>query len=184
MSKRKRRSFWEPDSPAIRQWIDAQHDLGVSLQLIIVDALARYGNGDVILAHLAERETQASGLFTIHAEHPERIPERFAELTRQIQKPELHHDLPTPVAAGDSDSEKASRDADVSLTQSGEVHVNGKRVAIKTGESAARTPSPEDVPAEKPPASKNQEQEQDQDGGDYNPLQVLLNDAESRFAGS
>lgn len=54
--KRKRRTFWEPDSPAVKRWLDAQSELGVSLQLIITDAIHRYGDGDVIKAHLLERE--------------------------------------------------------------------------------------------------------------------------------
>lgn len=60
MSKkqRKRRSFWEPDSPALIKWLDEQNELGTSLQLIIVDAIHKYGEGDVIKAHLSQREQQ------------------------------------------------------------------------------------------------------------------------------
>lgn len=60
MSKkqRKRRSFWEPDSPALLKWLDEQNELGTSLQLIIVDAIHKYGEGDVIKAHLSQREQQ------------------------------------------------------------------------------------------------------------------------------
>lgn len=54
--KRKRRSFWEPESEQVITWLDAQTDLGTSLQLIIVDAIRTYGKGDVIKAHLAQRE--------------------------------------------------------------------------------------------------------------------------------
>ncbi|MCC2252726.1 hypothetical protein JUJ52_22655 [Virgibacillus sp. AGTR] len=55
--KRKRRSFWEPDSKKIVSWLDSQTDLGTSLQLIIVDAIRKYGEGDVIKSHLNQRET-------------------------------------------------------------------------------------------------------------------------------
>lgn len=54
--KRKRRSFWEPDSEKLVSWLDDQSDLGRSLQLIIVDAIHKYGEGDVIMAHLNQRE--------------------------------------------------------------------------------------------------------------------------------
>ncbi|MGX1266792.1 hypothetical protein RKD55_004736 [Rossellomorea marisflavi] len=53
---RKRRSFWEPDSKKVVDWINSQTDLGTSLQLIIVDAMHKYGDGDVIKAHLNQRE--------------------------------------------------------------------------------------------------------------------------------
>lgn len=53
---RKRRSFWEPDSKKVVDWINNQTDLGTSLQLIIVDAMHKYGEGDVIKAHLNQRE--------------------------------------------------------------------------------------------------------------------------------
>jgi hypothetical protein len=54
--KRKRRTFWEPESERLVAWLDAQADLGTSLQLIIVDAIKKYGEGDVIKAHLKQRE--------------------------------------------------------------------------------------------------------------------------------
>ncbi|MCR6108695.1 hypothetical protein HXA34_20575 [Salipaludibacillus agaradhaerens] len=54
--KRKRRSFWEPESEKLVTWIDQQSDLGTSLQLIIIDAIHKYGEGDVIKAHLNQRE--------------------------------------------------------------------------------------------------------------------------------
>lgn len=54
---RKRRSFFEPDSPVLTEWLAQQNDLGVSLQLIIVDAIRNYGEGDVIQAFLTARES-------------------------------------------------------------------------------------------------------------------------------
>ena len=54
--KRKRRSFWEPESKTLTNWLDNQSNLGVSLQLIIVDAIRKYGDGDAIESHLAQRE--------------------------------------------------------------------------------------------------------------------------------
>lgn len=54
---RKRRSFFEPESKVLAEWLADQNDLGVSLQLIIVDAIRNYGEGDVIQAFLKARET-------------------------------------------------------------------------------------------------------------------------------
>lgn len=54
---RKRRSFFEPESRVLAEWLAQQNDLGVSLQLIIVDAIRNYGEGDVIQAFLTARES-------------------------------------------------------------------------------------------------------------------------------
>lgn len=48
--KRKRKSFWEPEQEHIRQWIANQKDLGRSIQLVAAEAIAKYGDGDVIEA--------------------------------------------------------------------------------------------------------------------------------------
>lgn len=57
--KRKRRTFWEPESPNVVAWLNAQGDLGMSLQLIIVEAMNKYGTDDVIQSHL--RQLEAGG---------------------------------------------------------------------------------------------------------------------------
>lgn len=54
--KPKRRSFWEPESEKLVAWLNDQSDLGTSLELIIVDALHKYGEGDVIKSYLRQRE--------------------------------------------------------------------------------------------------------------------------------
>lgn len=54
---RKRRSFFEPESKVLAKWLADQNDLGVSLQLIIVDAIRNYGEGDAIQSFLKARET-------------------------------------------------------------------------------------------------------------------------------
>lgn len=55
--KRKRRTFWEPESPNVVAWLNAQGDLGMSLQLIIVEAMNKYGTDDVIQSHLRQLES-------------------------------------------------------------------------------------------------------------------------------
>ncbi|WP_078598408.1 hypothetical protein [Evansella clarkii] len=83
--KRKRRSFWEPDSEKLISWLDEQSDLGTSLQLIIVDAIHKYGEGDVIKAHLNQRE---NAYYTGEPESPVRKPvQKSAPTIEQEQEP-------------------------------------------------------------------------------------------------
>lgn len=70
--KRKRRTFWEPDAPVIQEWLANQKDLGMSLQLIIGDAIKNYGTDDVIQTHLLARAGQ-----------PATPPERLAQQALQ-----------------------------------------------------------------------------------------------------
>lgn len=51
---RKRRTFWQPDSPLVQEWLDNQNDLGVSLQLIITEAIQKHGVSDVIASHIEQ----------------------------------------------------------------------------------------------------------------------------------
>lgn len=46
--KRKRRSFWEPDSEQVVNWINNQSDVSRSLHLAIINTIAKYGEGDAI----------------------------------------------------------------------------------------------------------------------------------------
>lgn len=52
---RKRRSFYEPQSKVFNDWLDAQTDLGMSIQLLIADAIETYGSGDAIEAYFRTR---------------------------------------------------------------------------------------------------------------------------------
>lgn len=79
--KRKRRSFWEPESDKVVEWLDAQTDLGTSLQLIIVDAIRQYGKGDVIKAHLTQRER-------MYQDEPQPLAERPLRPNVQVFPPE------------------------------------------------------------------------------------------------
>lgn len=46
--KRKRRSFWEPRSQPVIDWLDNQTDVSRSIQLAIIDTIAKYGTGDAV----------------------------------------------------------------------------------------------------------------------------------------
>ena len=53
--RRRRRSFYQPESDILTKWLDEQDNLGRSLQLVIIDAIRNYGEGDVITAFLDKR---------------------------------------------------------------------------------------------------------------------------------
>ncbi|MED4128491.1 hypothetical protein [Shouchella miscanthi] len=97
--KRKRRSFWEPDSEKIITWLDKQADLGTSLQLIIVDAMRKYGDGDVIKAHLSQREDGYSKTIT---QMP--IQERSSNVTPINELKPTKEDFPSTVIESSKDN--------------------------------------------------------------------------------
>lgn len=76
-ARRKRRSFFEPESKTVVNWMDSQHNLGVSLQLIIVDAIHKYGKGDALEVHLSQRDETVEGNITVHAKNPNVILDRI-----------------------------------------------------------------------------------------------------------
>lgn len=52
----KRRTFREPDSKSVIEWLDNQQDLGISIHLIVSDAIRKYGNGDVVTTFIERRD--------------------------------------------------------------------------------------------------------------------------------
>jgi len=115
--KRKRRSFWEPESDKVIDWLDAQTDLGTSLQLIIVDAIQQYGKGDVIKAHLTQRERMYQDEPQPLAERPSRPnvqvfpPEPSEPDTTEAAEPVLPPVL-APEAAGESENDDQDMELD------------------------------------------------------------------------
>lgn len=94
--KRKRRSFWEPESEKLVEWLDAQTDLGTSLQLIIVDAIHKYGEGDVIKAHLNQRE---NFYYDTETQTPVRKLAPMKAVSRpEPTEPNKEEDITTPLA--------------------------------------------------------------------------------------
>lgn len=75
--QRPRRTFYEPDQQYIVDWLDSQHNLGTSLQLIITDAIHRYGEGDVIEQYIARRNVAEEF-------------ERFPDANPPLRQPENH----------------------------------------------------------------------------------------------
>jgi len=82
--QRPRRTFYEPDQQYIVDWLDSQHNLGTSLQLIITDAIHRYGEGDVIEQYIARRNVAEEFERFPDANPPSRQPENH-----QVSEPRV-----------------------------------------------------------------------------------------------
>lgn len=100
--KRKRRTFWEPESPAVQEWLANQKDLGMSLQLIIVDAMNAYGSGDVIQTHLSNRmngqaPAPAPTVDTLVQQAVQQAPKQLAPQPPRPPEPQVTQAQPTPV---------------------------------------------------------------------------------------
>lgn len=100
--KRKRRTFWEPESPAVQEWLANQKDLGMSLQLIIVDAINAYGSGDVIQTHLSNRmngqvSAPAPTVETLVQQAVQQAPQQLAPQAPRPPAPHVTQAQPTPV---------------------------------------------------------------------------------------
>jgi len=79
--RKKRRSFYQPESDILNAWLDAQHDLGRSLQLVIIDALRKYGEGDVITAFLEQREQTLADDVVVTTSRTEKAPQTTTQKT-------------------------------------------------------------------------------------------------------
>lgn len=98
--KRKRRSFYTPDSKAVAAWIDAQSDLGMSLQIVAVDAMARYGKGDVVKAYLKHRENAHTDVPDVHTHQTDEVQEhKYEREERANSKAEVSQQPPDLSAA-------------------------------------------------------------------------------------
>lgn len=102
--KRKRRTFWEPESPAVQEWLANQKDLGMSLQLIIVDAINAYGSGDVIQTHLSNRmngqvaaPAPAPTVDALVQQAVQQAPQQLAPQPPRPPAPQVTQAQPTPV---------------------------------------------------------------------------------------
>lgn len=102
--KRKRRTFWEPESPAVQEWLANQKDLGMSLQLIIVDAINAYGSGDVIQTHLSNRmngqvaaPAPAPTVDALVQQAVQQAPQQLAPQAPRPPAPHVTQAQPTPV---------------------------------------------------------------------------------------
>lgn len=55
MTKRKRKSFYMPEAPEVEAWFNAQGDVSLSLQVVILKAVEQYGTTDVVGAFMREQ---------------------------------------------------------------------------------------------------------------------------------
>lgn len=100
---RKRRSFWEPESAALIEWLDEQSDLGKSLQVLIVDAIERYGSGDAVSAYLNQRLEQAD---VAPAPRPKKAAKTAPASPPEM--PDIPEPTPAPEPPAEDDSEAVS----------------------------------------------------------------------------
>jgi len=176
--KRKRRSFWEPDSPSVKAWLDAQTELGTSLQLIIVDAIRKYGQGDVIKAHLNQRED-----IVISGEQRSGVTEFL--LTPPVQHMDVQTAQAPPLQATEAHTahESTPPPSDMGARTDGVKPVPPTSPLVDVGNAATKVyPKP---PVPQPPAQPVeptvQGEQHDQNGsqGDYDPVDQLMRDAQT-----
>lgn len=187
--KRKRRSFWEPESETIVNWLNQQTDLGTSLQLIIVDAIEKYGNGDVIKAYLTRRE---SGLGQIlrpaQVTETSPIQERYEEprVEQRTEQPDVRREPvresrpEVPVQQEQAYTPEPQGDVtDILLKDLEEYRAKPEQQAQR------RTTRPQPVRQEpvkqKQPTQQPESQHQTELADDYDPIEVMMGDVGSRF---
>lgn len=177
-AKRKRRSFWEPESETLKAWLDAQNDLGVSLQLIIVDAMQTYGGGDVIKAHLSQREAELADRL---AQPAQRV--LTTEPVQALPEPELLHAVPEPQPQAKSEPvvHPEPEPEPTELEVEARVEVNEVKTTVKPTQPA---PKPQLFTEQKPQPSTTTSAQQAsgaEDEEEYDPIAVLMNDIGSRL---
>lgn len=103
--QRPRRTFYEPDQQYIVDWLDSQKNLGMSLQLIITDAIYRYGNGDVIEQYIARRNVAEE-----FERYPDALPQREVTLTQPVKqsKPKAIRQQQTSKSEPDKQSQRGN----------------------------------------------------------------------------
>lgn len=162
-STRKRRSFFEPESKVLADWLAEQNDLGVSLQLIIVDAIRNYGDGDVIQAFLTARErVPGEPAVTSSVAHPQAAEQVVAPVkpAPKAQTPSIEEDAPVE---DDADTLSAEPKA-----------TTPKPVAPKspkTQPKAAAEPKPEPQEVPTPDAASTE----------ADPLDIMFQDIGSQY---
>lgn len=82
---RKRRTFWEPDSKKAKEWLDSQNNISVSIQFIILDAINRYGCGDVIQAFLEHQAGLDDIVAPIQTEKQVEKPTTTEEIVQTVR---------------------------------------------------------------------------------------------------
>ena len=175
-AKRKRRSFWEPESEALKAWLDAQNDLGVSLQLIIVDAMQTYGAGDVIKAHLSQREAELADRL---AQPVQRV--LTAEPVQALPEPELLQAEPEPQEKSEPVVHPEPEPEPTEQEVEARVDVNEVKTTVKPSQPA---PKPQLFTEQKPQPSTTTSAQQAsgaEDEEEYDPIAVLMNDIGSRL---
>lgn len=178
--KRKRRSFWEPESETIVNWLNQQTDLGTSLQLIIVDAIEKYGDGDVIKAYLTQRE---SGLGQIP--RPVQVTETRPTQER-YEKPEVKRKSireSRPEISAQQEKAHAPKPqgdvADILLKDLEEYRTKPEQQAQQR--TTRSQPVRQEPVKQEKRAQQLEPQHRTELADDYDPIEVMMGDLGSRF---
>lgn len=174
--KRKRRSFWEPEQKAVVDWMNAQSDLGTSLQLIIVDAIRTYGSGDAVRAFLAHRDVNGTGIgpvgFAPRNAEPVTSVEQETVDTVEVEEATIVKATPRKTTLQNRQLPKPTvveLDVDDELELEDAPEVRPKRVA-------AKQPEPEDELIDAEMALHEEEDEEE-----YDPIAIMMNDIGSQI---
>lgn len=187
--KRKRRSFWEPESETIVNWLNQQTDLGTSLQLIIVDAIKKYGNGDVIKAYLAQREfglgrtprqVQATEIRPTQKRYEEPRVEQRTEKP-EVKRKSVQESRPEISAQQEKAHASASQGdvADILLKDLEEYKVKPEQQAQQR--TTRSQPVRQEPVKQEKPTQQLKPQHRTELADDYDPIEVMMRDVGSRF---
>lgn len=165
--KRKRRSFWEPESKPIIEWMNNQSDLGKSLQLVIVDAIKQYGKGDAVDAYLQRRLLHGDEELLADDPPKQKTAQKTTAQRDNNTVPaataDIEIDLPTETVAEHTQSEQVLEAAPIP-----------KEEPVKDTPAAPKAEVKPKTQAKVDPAS-------DSSSDDYNPIDIMFGDIESEM---
>lgn len=183
----KRRSFYEPESKKLIDWLNAQHDLGTSLQLIIVDAIQKYGDGDVIKAYLktreahVTRESRDAKSVPVKEIKPNKVEYRLQSVKQEGNAKQESKIVPAKENKA-SDTSDAARKAPKKESKANTPESDYDPIEALTRDAEAGfLESREDVRTAKQPARPASEIESPLASDEYDPLAVMFEDIGSRF---
>lgn len=177
--KRKRRSFWEPESETIVNWLNQQTDLGTSLQLIIVDAIKKYGNGDVIKAYLTQRESGLGHMpHQVQATETRPMQERYEEprVEQRTEEPEVKRE---PIQQKQTYTSEQGDVTDILLKDLEEYRAKPEQQAQRR--TTRSQPVRQEPVKQEKRAQQLEPQHRTELADDYDPIEVMMGDLGSRF---
>lgn len=172
---RKRRTFWEPESKELQAWLKEQDNLGLSLQLLIVDAMHKYGEGDVIRSLIAQKalDINFDNAPNISQNQEVKRPTRkqataFVETVLEQDDLELDSELDSEPEIQEQEQPKSFK---IPVKQH-EHQAEPKQDVVTEQKVIVKTEPEKESAVEDNDNDKDEEEP-------YDPIQILLNDAGS-----